>query len=124
MDKMRSLFVSTVFLSSISQSINQSINQSIYYSFIKSTQVSRNLLDTAEIHNVHAMSMHMSQWQRIHKYNMRNVHSQCKINTIISQLILSIKSLHTMGCTILRGKKNLLHLPPLPPSVLWHHTVQ
>ena len=88
----------------------------IYYTFIKSIQVSINLLDTIEIHNIHTISMHMSQWQRIHKYNMRNVNKKFKINTIISQLILSMKSWHTMGCTTL-SKNNLLDLPP---CVLWH----
>jgi len=84
--------------------LNQSI---IYYTFIKCIQVSINLLDIAEIHNIHAISIHMSQWQRIHKYNMRNVHNQHKINTVISQFILPIKSRHTTRCTTVRGEKKI-----------------
>ena len=38
-----------------------------------------------EIHNIHAISKHMSWWQRIHTYNMRKVYNQLKINTVISQ---------------------------------------
>jgi hypothetical protein len=37
------------------------------------------------VHNVHAILKHMSQWQRIIKYNMMNVYIQLKRNTVISQ---------------------------------------
>jgi hypothetical protein len=94
MDKMKSLCQQCFYHQSI-----------IYYTFIKSIQVSINLLDITEIHNTRAISIHMSQWQRIHKYSMRNVHIQHKINTVISQSILPIKSWHTTRCTTDRGKK-------------------
>jgi hypothetical protein len=38
--------------------------------------------NNTEIHNIHAILKHMSHLQRIHKYNMWNVYSQLKINTI------------------------------------------
>ena len=57
-----------------------------YYTFIKSIWGSKNLLVTKFVtkHNIYT-SKHMLQWERIYKYNMRNVYKQLKINTIISQ---------------------------------------
>jgi hypothetical protein len=65
----------------------------IHYTFIKSIQGSANLLVTkfvtksTEINNIRAISTHMSRCQKIHKYNMRKVYNQLKINTVISQYI-------------------------------------